>query len=225
MSAFYTDGDFTVASATGVSRISFPIDGDITAQIIEQDYIQLAANFAPLALSTPHPDIATAYLVGESPLEDLGGGVVRWTRTFATIPANRSDYESFTYRFPGILGDYNPPYNQYWVTDPGDGRDPRTDTVTSRMAYEYFLCEVGQTYETADDIPIIEAQEYTLVGNNNAVINYLLAEGVYPDDSTPTKEDYLAAIAAETEIVAEDSAVSRYRGNIFQRVTRYVKAK
>ncbi|MGC3961332.1 MAG: hypothetical protein QM813_26415 [Verrucomicrobiota bacterium] len=225
MSAFKTDGDFTTASPTGVARVSFPIDGDTSARIIEQDYIQLASSFAALALNTPHPTIATAFLVGESPLEDLGAGVVQWTRRFATVPANRDEFESFSYRFPGLLGASNPPYNQYWVTEPGDGRDPRVDTVSSRLAHEYFLVGAGQTYTTPSEIPVIESQQYTLVGNDNVSINYLLAAGVYPDDSTPTKEDYLTMIASEDELVAEDSRISRWLGNIFVRITRYVKAK
>lgn len=225
MSAFKVDTDLTIPIATGGRRISFPIDGDPTAQILEQDYQQGIDDFVPLDLNTPHPDFPTFYLIAETEIQNLGAGLGQWTRRYATLPAARDDYETFAYRFPGLLGAYNPPYNQYWVNDPGDGRDPRTDTVNSRLAYEYFLIGPGQTYTAAGDIPIIPAQQYTLVGNDNVVINYLLAAGVYPDDSTPTKEDYLAMIAAGTELVAEDSRVERWQGNIFQRVTRYVKAK
>ncbi len=224
MSAFYQDGNFSTAQAVGESRISFPIPGETTGQFIAQDYMQLFSSFAPLALNTQHPDNPDWYLVGESELNDLGGGVARWTRQFATIPEPLSDYESFAYQFIGLKGTGNPPYNQYW-DNPGDGRDQFTDTVVSRMLYEYFLCAAGETYPTPQDIPIIPAQPYTLVDNEDAVINYLLPFGVYLSDTIPTLEDYRAMIVAGDEIVAEESRVERWAGNIFRRITRYIIAK
>jgi hypothetical protein len=222
--SFKNDGTFTSATLDGPGRKSFPIPGDNVSFIVEQEFLAAFANFAPLALNTAHATYTDAYLVSESPLQDLGGGIAKWTRTYAQVPAARNEFETFSYQFPGLLGSSNPPYDQYWVADTGGGRDPRTEVVTSRLHYEYFLIGDGGAYATVADIPQISAQEYTLVANPNARIPYLLAAGIYLSDSTPTKEAYLEMIDAGTELVAEDSRVERYMGNIWCRITRYVVA-
>lgn len=224
MAAFRTDGTFTSASAVGQARTSYPIDGDTTAKIIAQDFMVLFANYAAPTLGSAHGTFTTAYCIGDSELQDLGAGLARYTRQWATVPATRDEFGSFVFTFPGLLGSSSPPYSQYWVADIGGGRDPRTETVNSRIANEYFLCIAGQTYETAGEIPILEGFRVKLSSNDDAVMPYALPAGVYWSDTVPTKEDYESSIAAGDEIVAEDSAVDRYAGPIFVRTTRYVKA-
>lgn len=222
--AFKTDGTFTTAALHGTYRRSFPIVGDNTAQIIEQDFQIAYGSFAALALNTAHASIATAYLVEEGPLNDLGDGTMQWTRRYATVPATRSDYESFSYRFPGYLGTLNPPYNQYYGDDP-EGRDPLVLTVSSRVEYKYALCAAGQTYTTPAAFYAaqgVAAQVYTINTNDEARVDYLFDGS--PSASDPTLTAYQALVAAGTEIVAEDSVLSRYMGNIYQIATRYVVA-
>lgn len=234
MAAFKTDGTFTTATLHGAFRRSFPIAGDTTAQIIEQDFQIAYGSFAALALSTAHPTVATAYLVGESPQQDLGGGIVQWTRTYATIPANRDEFSTFSYKLPGIWGTANPPYNQYWVSENGNGRDPLVDSIPSRIRHEYFLCEAGQTYTTPTAIPILPGMEISLTTNDQARMEYLLPAGVFVADTVPTREAWEALIAGGAgmgtganngEFIAEDSTVERYMGNIYVRSTRYCMAK
>ena len=226
MSAFRTDGTFTSASAVGAARKSFPFDGDNTSFIVEQDFMVALASFTPLALDTAHPTYTDAYLVKESPLEDLGGGIVRWTRTYAQIPASRSDYGTFAYQFIGFLGTGTPPYSQYDV-QVGDQRDPILKKVQSRILSEYFLCATGQTYETPDLIPVIPAQKYTFDGAPNNPITYLVDPSINPaaTETDPNLPDYLSMIDDGDEIVAEDSDIERWMGNIYVRTTRYVKAQ
>lgn len=224
MSAFKTDGTFSSAALDGSWRKSFPIPGDNVSFIVEQDFQVEFASFTPLALNTAHATFSTAYLVSESPLEDLGGGIARWTRTYAQIPATRDEYETYATKFPGLKGVTNPPYDQYWIAS-DDGRDPFTETVNSRLRYEYFLCADGQDYETPEAIPVLLAQQFTLVSNQNVKVDYLLPEGLYWSDSLPSKEDWLELIDDEDEFIAEDSRIERWLGNIYVRITRYVKAK
>ncbi|HOP99105.1 MAG TPA: hypothetical protein PLK78_16935 [Verrucomicrobiota bacterium] len=221
MAAFKVDGDFTVATACSAARKSFPFPGDNTSFIVEQDFMQFFANFTPLALSTPHPTFTDAYLVEETPLQDLGGGVARWTRRYAQIPATRNEYEAFAYQFVGYIG------ITWGINVPTfPGRHRFTKTVVSRLKHEYFLCATGQTYETPDLIPIIPAQAYKF---NDLVVDYLWdssgphAVAVAP--SEPSRAEYEAWVAAGAEIVAEDSRISRWLGNIYERVTRYVVAQ
>lgn len=225
MAAFKTDGTFSTASAVGAARKSFPFDGDNTSFIVDQDFMIAFASFTPLALNTAHPTFTTAYLVKESPLEDLGGGIARWTRTYATIPASLDSFETFNYRFIGFLGAGTPPYSQYTV-QVGDQRDPFTKTVVARVTADYFLCATGETYETPTDIPVNEAQKYTFDGQPNSPIEYLVDAGTNPfaTATEPTLPDYRDMVTDEDEIIAEDSTLERWMGNIYVRKTRRVKA-
>lgn len=224
MAAFKTDGTFTTATLHGPYRRSLPIVGDTTAQIIEQDFQIAYGSFSALALDTAHATVTSAYLVSETPPSEVGGGILQWTRVYATVPATRSDYESFSYRFPGYLGTLNPPYNQYYGDDP-EGRDPLVLTVSSRIEYKYALCATGQTYTTPTafyNALGVSAQVYSINTNDEARVDYLFDGS--PSASDPTLTAYQALVTAKTEIVAEDSVMSRYMGNIYQIATRYVVA-
>jgi hypothetical protein len=218
MAAFKVDGDFTVATACSAARKLFPIPGDNTSFIVEQDFMQFFANFTPLALNTAHPTFTNAYLVEETPLQDLGGGVARWTRRYAQIPATRDEYETFAYHFIGFEGNFN--IGSPLIT----GRDRFTKVVVSRIHYEYFLCAAGQPYEDPGDIPIISEQQYLAAPGSDMPVDWLRDSPPFDVPSDPTRAAYEAMIAAGTEIVAEDSRVSRWLGNIYERSTRYVKA-
>lgn len=228
-----TDGTFTTASATGAARKTFPFDGDNASFIVEQDYVIAVGSYTPLALNTAHGTYTDAYLVRESPQEDIDGGLVKWTRTYAQVPANRDDYESYSFQFPGLLGTGLPPYNQYWIAL-DDGRDPFTQVAVCRVRSEYFLCATGETYETPSDIPILTGIKFTLESNTDARIDYLLADATgYWSDSDPSKEEWIALAAGGTgigtgsnagEFIPEDSTVERWMGNIYCRKTRYLKA-
>ena len=233
---FKVDGTFTTAGLHGVYRRSFPIERDTSAQIIEQDFIVAYGSYAHQALNTPHATVTDAYLVREGSHQDLDGGLIKFTRVYATVPAARDDYETFTYKFPGLYstGDGNPPYNQYWEAVTGEGRDPFPDTVTSRVRNEYFLCATGETYETPDEIPILKGQEFALDSNANARMYYLLPAGEFVGDSTPTREAWLTLVGGGTglgtganagEFIPEDSKIEPYMGNIWVRKTRYIKAQ
>ena len=236
MSAFRIDGAVTSAQVQGGPRKSFPFEGDNASFVLEQDYIVALTSFSPLALDTAHGTYTNAYLVKESQQENIGGGLVKWTRTYAQIPANRSDYETFNFKFPGLLsttGNTETPYDQYWV-QAGNGRDPFTATSNSRVLSEYFLCASGQTYTTPSSIPILQAIKFTLDSNTDARIDYLLSTvPSYWSNSDPTKEEWIALVAGGTgigtgaaagEFIAEDSRITRWMGNIYCRQTRYVKA-
>lgn len=234
MSAFRIDGALTTAQTVGGARKSFPFEGDNATFIVEQDYHVMLANYSPLALDTAHGTYTNAYLVRETELENIGGGVVKFTRIYAQIPASRNEYATFAFQFPGLRGALNPPYAFIYWTVSDDGRDPFLDRSNSRMRYEYFLCATGQTYETPDEIPILDALDFALVGNSSSRNHYLLKAGVYWSNTNPTMEAWLSLVAGGTgigtgsdvgEFIAEDSEIERWMGNIYVRRTRYVKAK
>lgn len=240
----YSDGDFSIAAPSSGKQKTFPFEGDTASYISTQKFIQLAANFEPLPLNSPDPDDPTAFLVSESERSDLGGDLVEWTRTYARVPSDRNEFETYSYGFPGFVATYNSEYHSPWadagvsilpyfpitpgptLTDPG--RAPVVRVVTSRLAYKYFLCGANGQYETPQDIPLLESQRYEYGSAFGSA-----AGGDLPDKllwdianySSPTITEYRALITNGTDIVAEDSRLNRWKGNIYQRVTRYVTAQ
>lgn len=121
------DGQWTEAKPHGSRRVYYPFDGDNESFYIEQDYMQALASWEALALDTTHDDFPDLYLVRESPLLPLGGGIVQWTRTYARIPNTRSESQSFAYTVPGVAPDVVPVAKQIDPTTPF----PTTYLITS----------------------------------------------------------------------------------------------
>lgn len=113
-------GDYTYAFADDLRRAQcvskarkiypFPADSSVFTQ--EEDYIQFIEYYEPLKPSAPHPDYANIFFIKDSPINDIGNGVGRWTRTWQVLPGVtedgkqtayvRSEYESYTMTVPGI---------------------------------------------------------------------------------------------------------------------------
>ncbi len=248
---FYSDID-TTSLKVGKARFSQPFMGDNGEYLLDQDFQVDIGSFAPLALNTVHPDFATYHLVGESPLQDLGGGQMKWTRTYAQVPALRNDYSSISYNFIGYLGVFPV---QIGLT-PGSpqllGRPRFTAVVNCRIQSDYFLVGTGGSYTIASAIPQIYEQKYYVPSGTwqASGITFVFVplytdptlqalygipcEYIYDTTgplalsiavpSVPTRSQYDAMRIAQTEIVAENSSLSRWRGNIYVRTTKYVVA-
>lgn len=157
----YVDGDFTVATAISKPRLSQPFQGDSGEYVLQQDFMQAVDSFVALGFNTayttaPYTDYV---LVGESPLANHDAGIVSWTRTYAKVPAQRSDPSSYSYRFIG--------YETQIVVDSGDptksfryiGRPRFTREVASRIQHDYFLIGTGGL-ATQNLIPLLLEQAY-----------------------------------------------------------------
>jgi hypothetical protein len=157
-------------------------------------------------LSTAHPSITTAFLVQETDLQNLGAGLVQWTRRYATVPATRSEYESFAYTFPAYLAGAE--------SDPM--REPLTRSVQSRVEYAYF--HVGTALvPTVADIELAQRQRYVFppYGDSDKVHS----------GTEPTLTEYLEWVDEGRELVAEDARCHAWLGNIYERITRYIIAQ
>lgn len=99
------DGDFTIAEAVSARVWTYPFPGDSASGYFEQDYMQRLDYWAPMVLDTADVLHTDAYLVSESPLQALGGGIVRWTRTFSKVPVSRIEPETYAHIVPGITPD------------------------------------------------------------------------------------------------------------------------
>jgi len=153
MSTFFEDGDFTEPVTCSLLRKSAPFADVNSFYIAEQDFMQFAVDFAPLALGTAHP-VATSYkLVSESPLQDIGNGLVRWTRRYAETPDDRFLYEGFAHTFPGLTpgGIYTPK-----TLNPVGSLSGGVHTIESVAAHGY----------TAGDFVVIRCANPFLVDGN-----------------------------------------------------------
>lgn len=294
MANVYEDGTWAVASKTGQRRWLKPFPESNANIIFEQDYFQSEAGRIAdnVLMGSANADDGSFYLVAESTPIDLGGGMIRFTRTWSQIPPARTDFESFAYTFPGMsagvvhplvavsgntastsggvttitttgahsisVGDsvrihYNAfdsvqQYSRYiirtaltgttgstlkvdQITDTFNaqpfyfftvqlvelGRDPITETVSSKLTFDYFLAGVSSGVDSDYDIQIIVKP--VIIDNEG------LQTDTYSDTTSPSLADFRQQIADGEYVVAEDSVVRRWRGPILERVTRYVKLK
>lgn len=122
MSLPYTSGDFTKPRAGTESWVEYPFieEGDNATKVYHLVCVVNEANYTPIALDTtmasatnadvidlPFAADATAYFVGDYNKTKIEGGLVRFDRQFADIPASRSSILTGTsaYTFPGVEAD------------------------------------------------------------------------------------------------------------------------
>jgi hypothetical protein len=246
--------DYTTAQPVSVPAFESPIPATTDEYFFDQEWQQYRANFSPLALNTAHPstgltpDYSSFKLVLEGPRRDIGGGVIQWTRRYAVVPASYDDFQSINYSFPGYSGVIA--IGSWWnmgsvAATIVSGRPRLNWKVDTRVHYDFFLVGTGGSYTDAGGIPQIFRQLYTLptaLGANDLETDYLmdsLGGGVGP--STPTRTVYDGWITnASTyawgagiapggvhpgQIIAEDSILTRWMGNIWQRQSFYVLAR
>src|SRR5579862_1645436 len=132
----FTDADYTHVAPVGLPVFEPPLPNSTISYVFKQKFRIFQNNFANLPLNTEHPDYPTYVLVNESPQNDVSGGVVEWTRTYAAVPATYSEFESFNGSFIGIIFSTS--------TAPGVWptvftRTPANKRVRSRLQYDFFL--------------------------------------------------------------------------------------
>jgi hypothetical protein len=94
-------------------------------------------------------------------------------------------------------------------------REPFQLVVPSWISTEYFLPGVSSGIESAADIPIMQPTPIIdhVSGNRTDTIT---------DQTSPSLDDYFEMIRDDIKIVAEPSSLTRWRGNIWERRTRYI---
>lgn len=129
----------------------------LNAFILEQDFMMAADFYGAISLNTPYDPayapfydgnlaLGIAYLIAEGPTTDAGGGLVRWTRTYATIPPPRNSYETFTFTFPGTMPNA---FGEVGLDTVGTaippkvltGSPPITVDVLARVEHIYFMLD------------------------------------------------------------------------------------
>jgi hypothetical protein len=213
------------------AKIIYPFArlGDVATKEIHQPLVQLADRYAPPTLGSVFSSglanlsgspvaIGDAYCIGDTEPQETESGLVSFVRKWSNIPATRSDYSTICYSYPSTK--YNTGFGLV------DNTPSRATSTSLRSYVEYFLCQAGQTYTTPAAIPLVSRQRYILIaGFETSDVDYVLSSAYPTYTTSPTAAAYAALVAAGTEIVAEESFVERYAGNIYSRTTKYVVAK
>ena len=234
------------------------------AMVLEQDFMVAQDGYYALPLNTPYwpgwaigfnqvmwngypiPSLNQFYLVEEGTLEDMGGGISKIRRKFATIPPTRNELEQFAYSYIGFANDPS-----------GANRYRVTFNVQSRVQYDYFIFDdlnvlttplypIGKRLNsTISPAGLILPPTYYWQNINSISKNIFtdsLSDGATtpptPGDSSttvPSFSDYtnimkgdgssLTSNGLNAEVIAEASTMSRYLGNIWERRTRFVIAQ
>lgn len=231
-----------VSTATGLTYQEVPYGtypivttsaANQTAIIIEQEFMVAQAYHSPMPLNTPYnpawaigwlntyASLESCVLVEEGPLEDVGGGIVKFKRRFANVPQSRNEWESFNYTFPAF------------TTTLGKTRQAFNLTYRSRVQFDYILVGTGTT--NADISAITIFPPLMLFADEATATTAMLLQGpeVPLQDpvvgvsvgSLPTASQYQGWVLTGKEVVVEGSILRRWMGNIFERRTRFMVAQ
>jgi hypothetical protein len=97
------------------------------------------------------------------------------------------------------------------------GRDPVTRIVQSEVRFSYFLPGVSAGINSHADIAL--SQPFTIMSDAGKETD------TYSDTTTPSKVAYEQLVSTGAKIVVEGSVARRWRGEIYERATRYVVAE
>lgn len=214
--------------------------------ILEQEFMVSQAHYIPPYLNTPYnpawsvgwsnpfANLLDIYLVREGPLEDMGGGISRFTRAYASLPRTRNVLEQFAYHFIGFGDD----------SGSGSQRQRGTFSVPSRLQYDYFIFDdldilglpvfplgprLNVSTGALPDGIILQEQRYLFGSYFNNVD--ALFDDTGSGATTPTFSEYLGygnpsgPNGGAAELIAEASVMRQWMGNIYERVTRFVKVQ
>lgn len=260
---------FPVGTAPNVYQEPQGAQGTVYhAVVLEQDFIVMQQQYEPIALNSTYdaaywtdavwgtvdspssfcinfslPVAANEfYLVKEFPLEDMGGGMWKYRRQYATIPPTRNYYEKFTYNYIGLSEQQATPGFNYV-------RGERTQiTVPSRLQIDYVMLDsygvqsgmlfqwpngpLLTIFDPTDGSFFLKEQQYFNPGSASG--SFVPADVLTDDPSGPTNPTLtqyadwvgpgIGTGASVAQIIAEPSYVIPYMGNIWQRITRFVPA-
>ena len=185
MSLPYTSGDFTTPRAGTESWIEYPFieQGDSSTKVYHLVCVVNEINYTPIALNIPMitatladvielPFVDTsAYFVGDYNKTKIEGGLVRFDRQFANIPASRSSILTGTsaYTFPGVEADKDDTIER---TASGFSATSTTTTLTCTNTVtvgDTVLCSLSTT-DGSSTITVSRSSRTALAGTNSSQV-------------------------------------------------------
>lgn len=248
---------FSTAVRQGAYQISTPLGARApTHRVIEQSYRQLESSYsAPSTTATCPFSIeggsVTAYWVDDTPRVHIGGGMVEYTRRWATIPSQIVDYSIRAVEMPALAG-----YIAYrqagasttYAVYPYLMNDASNTTKTSRTTIDFF--HVPATYASPLSVTAYSETIYTqpdILANGNGPLTYYTGAtngewdylilnsqsvGMFsgairvPSDLTPSVNPVVQEEASQVSgwWKIGSSNIERYMGNIWMRAYTEIDA-
>ena len=211
----YRSGDFTVDMPVGLLRNESPLLPELNDVLIfHQDFMQRADCFTALPYNSIYPGLLNpAYLFDESPREDIGGNIFKWTRSWVRVPSSYGKAGGvYPYTFPAFDGT--------------PGRNARKVSVAMEITRDFFLCGRSGVYGSWQDIPITRAfipyrvneDDPTDQTNILAFVHGQQDDALADDGSTwPTLSQYKSLISTNQRLIVEDDKVTNFRGGVYMR--------
>lgn len=157
------DGNFKVPSPISSEKITYPFEGDINSYLMDQEYMIYSDYYLETmpAIGSPHPDYSGMYFIKDSPINDINGGIITFTRTYGILPGFnsnestgnniRKESESFVWTKPGI--NTVDLYFENWWIDKDAITYPTSDTIKlstqTKSAGVRFTHDINNNYTRA----------------------------------------------------------------------------
>jgi hypothetical protein len=96
----------TVPQSVSKPRRIYPVDGNSSIYTEEEDFVVAIDYYVPLRPSQRNPESSNMFFVKDSPIQDIGAGMGRFTRTWSILPGtndkgySHAEYESFAWTVP-----------------------------------------------------------------------------------------------------------------------------
>ena len=212
----YTSGDFTLTRCID-HWVEYPFieSGDAATKIYYMRCMVNTANYAPLTTGTGNLTSAatagvialpsgfadaTARFCEDTSFTSTSGGTSEFTRVFANVPASRDEYESITVSMPEGI-------------DSGAGEETLvlggSYTLKARFAHSYATSVAALTVN----------QPFKITFTSGGIT---FEVGYVRDSPNATSPTY-TAFYGSTERVAQATTIRRWKGDIFEAVTPYIK--
>ena len=134
------DGKFDQPMPVQATRIKYPYTDFRPFVIYEQDFVVLATAYVAGTLGQKHPTYTDAILAEEVNFQPVGGGLLKFTRIFATVPDSMHELPILTsYTYPEHRYTFQQQYPDGTLIDIGKQtiRQPFTRRVAGRQVYTY----------------------------------------------------------------------------------------
>jgi hypothetical protein len=192
----------TAVEVGSVPKVSYPFQsiGSTSAIQYERAFVQHGDYWSPLALDTADATYTSAFLIEETFPQDIGNGLVKWRRKFATVPSSFTSYDYDAYTFVGYYASYE---------DSTNFRSPIGKTVPVTISHTF-----SKTSDPATDFAVV-GPKFGPSNNRGELVGYVDAN----TDTTYTT--YTGWVSAGTLIYIKNSSVQRCygAGNIWHQQT------
>lgn len=221
---YINDGSFSLSVQNGATKWNYPFfdRGDSVSFEAIIPYLQDQATYNRMAVGTtqtiarPSAGSALCYLVQESNTEDVGSGLLSFTRTWAMLPATRLEGGSLSWGMSletnGFLFGVRPTIQQIVLSV--FYQDVRQWPV--QWQFEYY---------TSRPFPILTPRltQATIDTTDTQTTTYFVAIYTPQTGSNPPivtqASNFVFRLPDYPFIAAQDSTVDIYKGNLFVRKT------